>query len=94
MFSVRRGVKAWGTWAYPRDRSPGEVPARGCAEHSNQKRQDPMTGVECIWTLCPVALQTFPGLASAYPTPSHLVIYMLTVTDAATSMTKLPGPED
>ena len=45
-----------------------------------------MTGVEGIWTLCPVALQTFPGLASTYPTPSHLVIRVLTVTDAATSM--------
>ena len=32
------------------------------------------------------------GLGLSYL--SHLVIYMLTVTDAATSMTKLPGPED
>lgn len=67
------GVKARGTWAYLRDRSPGECLQETVLNTATQKRQGPMTGVEGIWTLCPVALHRFPGLASAYPTPCHLV---------------------
>lgn len=79
-------VKARGIWGYLRDRSPGEVPARDCAKHSNPEEAGPYDWGGGHMDPVPCGPADVPRSGLRLSSPSHLVIRMLTVTDAATSM--------